>query len=367
MSEETKVVAIENAFAGDYPSARRRFCAAADQAGAATSSFESPVAGPAGETLTTDLAWLGPRDAKRVLVTISGTHGVEGFCGNGCQVAWLESGLAGELDAGTAQLHIHAINPHGFAWLRRVTEDNVDLNRNFVDHGAPYPANPGYEELKDAICPEEWDDAVVAETQKTFEAFVEAKGQDALRQAISAGQFGHDEGIFFGGRAPTWSHRVLRQIFAEQLSGAAHVAVIDFHTGLGPRGHGERICVHAANSGGHKRAEAWYDGDVTSPALGTSSSVEICGPNVLGMEQELPDGALTAIALEYGTLPSPEVRLALRADNWLHVHGDVKSAKGRAIKSQIRDAFYQDAPDWKEMIWERAAETMRLAVKGLQG
>ena len=76
-------------------------------------------------------------------------------------------------------------------------------------------------------------------------------------------------------------------------------------------------------------------------------------------------GALTAIALEYGTIPSKEVRLALRADNWLHVHGATESAKGRAIKEQIRDAFYQDQDDWKEMVWERSLETQRMALKGL--
>ncbi|MEM7223732.1 MAG: M14 family metallopeptidase [Pseudomonadota bacterium] len=360
-------MAAESYFAQDYSAARRRFTEAAKTAGARQTRFESPLEGPEGESLSCDLAWLGPQDAERVLVTISGTHGVEGFCGNGCQVAWLESGLAGELPAGTAQLHIHAINPHGFAWLRRVTEDNVDLNRNFVDHGAAYPENPGYEALKDAICPESWDDSVIAQTQKTFDDYVERHGQDALRQAISAGQYSHDEGIFYGGRGPTWSHRVLRRIFAEELARTRKVAVIDFHTGLGPRGYGERICVHAANSPGHQRAQEWFDGDVTSPALGTSSSVEICGPNVIGMEAELPNAELTAVALEYGTIPSPEVRLALRADNWLHVHGEVGSKKGQAIKGQIRDAFYQDAPDWKEMIWERAVETTRAAVKGLQG
>jgi len=30
-----------------------------------------------------------------------------------------------------------AVNPHGFAWLRRVNEDNVDLNRNFIDFPQP--------------------------------------------------------------------------------------------------------------------------------------------------------------------------------------------------------------------------------------
>ncbi len=111
----------------------------------------------------------------------------------------------------------------------------------------------------------------------------------------------------------------------------------------------------------------WYDDDVTSPALGNSASVELFGFNVIGMEEALPEGtALTAVALEYGTLSSPEVRLALRADNWLHVHGRPDSEQGRAIKAQIRDAFYQDADDWKEMVWERAVETQRQALEGLK-
>ena len=99
----------------------------------------------------------------------------------------------------------------------------------------------------------------------------------------------------------------------------------------------------------------------TSPRRrpGTSSSVELTGFNVIGMEEAAPRAALTAIALEYGTIPTPRVRLALRADNWLHYHGDPASAQGKAIKQQIREAFYQDADDWKTMIWERAMENPR--------
>ncbi len=47
-------------------------------------------------------------------------------------------------------------------------------------------------------------------------------------------------------------------------------------------------------------------------------------------------------------------------------YGEVDSEQGRAIKAQLREAFYQDADDWKEMVWERAVETQRLALKGLE-
>ena len=355
----------ETYFARDYAEARRRFRAAAKAAGARLVSRPHPNPGPDGGTLATDLAWIGPPEAERVLVTISATHGVEGFCGSGVQVGWLESGLYREAPEGTALLLVHAINPHGFAWLRRVTEDNVDLNRNFVDHDAPYPENPGYEALAGVLCPPEWNDAVIAETQAVLDAYAEEHGRQGLQAAISGGQYRHPGGIFFGGHAITWSRRALEEIFARALGRAKQVAVIDYHTGLGPHGHGERICVHAPGSESLARAGEWYADDITSPALGTSSSVELAGHNVSGMEAALPKAALTAVALEYGTIPTPEVRIALRADNWVHRHGEVDSAKGRAIKDQIRAAFYPDTGEWKESVWDRAVDTQRMALRGL--
>jgi hypothetical protein len=358
-------MAPESYFARDYTEARRRFRAAAEAVGAHLESRPHPHPGPEGEALSADLAWIGPAEAERVLVTISATHGVEGFCGSSVQVGWLESGLYREMPEGTALLLVHAINPYGFAWLRRVTEDNVDLNRNFVDHAAPYPENPGYEALAEVLCPPEWNDAVIAETQAVLDAYAEEHGRQGLQAAISGGQYLYTDGIFFGGHAPTWSRRLLEEIFAGALGRAKRVAVIDYHTGLGPHGHGERICVHAPGSEALARASRWYRDDITSPALGTSSSVELAGHNVSGMETALPRPELTVIALEYGTIPTPEVRIALRADNWLHRHGNLKSPQCRAIKDQIRAAFYPDTRAWKQSVWDRAIATQRLALKGL--
>ena len=354
-------------FSPDYGAARARFRAAAEAAGTRLESHPHPARGPAGEALATDTALSGPAEAERVLVTLSATHGAEGFCGSGLQVGWYESGLAGALPDGVAVLQVHAINPHGFAWLRRVTEDNVDLNRNFVDHDKPYPENPGYEELHEALCPREWNDAVIADTWKALLAYGEKHGPAALQEAITGGQYRHPDGLFYGGSAPTWSGETLLGIVQRALPAARHVAVIDYHTGLGPRGHGERITVHRPGSPGLARAQDWYAGDVTSPHLGNSVSAPLQGVNLSGIEAALPRAAVTAIALEYGTIPTEQVKLALRADNWLHVHGDPASAKGRAIKRQIREAFYQDADDWKAAVWDRAVETLRLALAGLTG
>src|SRR5205807_4300448 len=143
-------------FSASYAEARDKFRAAGQAAGARLTQYITPVKGPRGETLTTDVARLGPASAERLLVTVSATHGAEGFCGSGVQTGSFANGIARELPAGTAFVAIHAINPYGFAWIRRVTEENVDLNRNFVDHAKELPRNAGYEALHDAICPREW-------------------------------------------------------------------------------------------------------------------------------------------------------------------------------------------------------------------
>ena len=86
------LAAARTCFSGDYAESRRRFRRAAKARGAELRSYPNPHRGPLGESLATDCAWLGPRNAKRVLVLISGTHGVEGFCGAG---AYPGSGLRG--------------------------------------------------------------------------------------------------------------------------------------------------------------------------------------------------------------------------------------------------------------------------------
>ena len=206
---------------------------------------------------------------------------------------------------------------------------------------------------------------MIAESARALRDYAAEQGLLALQSAISGGQYAHADGLFYGGRFAGWSNRTLLAILRGYLGRARRVALIDYHTGLGPRGHGERICASLPDAAGYERAMAFYDGDITSPHLGTSASVPLHGVNLVAIEEALPDCEVTAVALEYGTLPTEEVKLALRADNWLHHHGDPASAKGKAIKAQIRDAFYQDARDWKQAVWERALETQRKALAGL--
>jgi hypothetical protein len=355
-----------DSFSANYQEARAKFREEAARAGGKLEAVTHPERGPDGGDLSTDVAWFGPRDASRVLVMIAATHGVEGFCGSGAQVDFLRRGEAARLPADVAALMIHAINPYGFAWLRRVTQENVDLNRNWIDFSAPLPENPGYDALADAILPADWSEEAQSRSAKTLGAFASERGFPALQQALSGGQYRHAAGIFYGGTAPTWSRRTQSAIFGEWLGSASKVAVIDYHTGLGPWGYGEQIVTERRGSAAFSRAAAWYGGAVTSPADGSSTSAEIVGDGLGAAPGLVPRAEVTGMALEVGTQTINEVLFALRADAWLHAHGDVASPRGQAIKAKVRAAFYGDADDWKGMVAGQSLLATRQAIVGLR-
>jgi hypothetical protein len=360
------MVSISECFSESYAEARAKFCGAAATAGGALRSWFNPHAkGPNGELLYLDTARFGPADATNMLVMISSTHGVEGHCGSGAQVAWLRTGGAAKLPKDTGVLLVHAINPYGFAWTRRVNEDNVDLNRNFVDHDKGYPRNDGYLEIADAILPALWDDASIAESERTFAAFAQKHGAFGLQGAISGGQYTRPDGIFYGGAKPTWSNRIIRAIAREELGHAKRVGVIDYHTGLGPFGHGELICTVPPGAKSFPRAKAWYGDEMTSPEGGTSTSAIVVGPMLDSFPQELPDAEVTSIAIEYGTYPVPDVLGAVRADNWVHQRGDLTSPLGRELKANMKERFFPAGDKWREMVWERADQVIGWTLKGL--
>jgi hypothetical protein len=196
-------------------------------------------------------------------------------------------------------------------------------------------------------------------------AYIAAHGERALQQAVSAGQSEHPDGLFYAGVRAAWSNQVLRRVLREQGAGARALAWIDFHTALGPRGHGEMIYNGGATAADIARTKSWWGEAVTSFYDGTSTSAALTGINGTAARDECPGVAYGGIALEYGTLPMLAVMQALRADQWLANHPDASAEQRAAIKRTIRDAFYQDADDWKVAVHAQAVARAQEAVAGL--
>ncbi len=353
-------------FSPTYAAARQRFLDLCTRHDLTVEHHPHPHAlGPDGEALVLDCAIAGDPQAECVLLIQSATHGAEGFCGAGLQVGFLDTGLVNEIPQGLKVILVHALNPFGFAWLRRVNEDNVDLNRNFLDHGGPYPDNPGYEALKDAIALTALTPEATQAAAAHMRAFAQAHGRDALQAAISAGQYTHAEGLYYGGRAPAWSNGVFRHIVGTHAGHATRAALIDVHTGLGPYGVGELILEVGPDDPAYARARDWWGKTVTSTEAGDSVSAKLSGTIDLVLPAMLPHAETVSAALEFGTYPPVEVFQATRADNWLHHYGDPLGPDAGAIKAEVRRVFYPDTDDWKAMVWEQFAATVRQAARGL--
>lgn len=356
-------------FASGYFEARRKFRDCLNEAAVGeTTTYASPARGPRGEDLSTDVAWFGDRRAPKVAIIISATHGVEGYCGSAAQLDWLAGRGYERLKSDEAILLVHAINPYGFAWDRRVTQEGCDLNRNFVDFAAPIPHNEGYDLLADCFVTRELSGPLVDAAETTIEKFRIAHGEIALRRARTSGQYRHPTGMFFGGFGPTAARQTLAQISSDfGIESRQRVLIIDYHTGLGPYGYGELQCEQASGIAGYERARDIFGPSVTSPDLGTSSAVALNGTQDDYWQRLLGDRHVY-VCLEFGTYPSEAGRPALRADHWLYAYGhsQIETDLGFEIRNRVKQHFYPDRLDWKEMVLSRSRQVHRQMIEGLR-
>lgn len=357
-------------FAQDYAEARAGFLAAAARRGLAPASALHPSRkGAKGEDLAMDSVLLGPADAASLLIVTSATHGVEGFCGSGCQRALLaDDELIKRIEAAKlAVLLVHALNPWGFSFLRRANEDNIDLNRNFRDFSQPQPANAGYAALHELLLPAAWPPNEA--NRAAILAARERMGHREFQAAVSSGQDSRPDGLFFAGTAPSWSNRSLRALVKRHGEGKRRIGWIDIHTGLGPSGHGEKIFAGRNDAADFARTRAWYGADVMSYYDGGSASAEVKGSAALCVHDECAGAEITPeftlLGLEYGTVPFDAVLQALRGAHWLEIHPDAPAALRADIERTMRDAFYTDTELWKGMILGQARAAILQAVTAL--
>jgi hypothetical protein len=359
--------APEAYFPPDYRTGRHAFVAACEHAGIDVVSRVHPdVQGRDAKPLFLDTAVIGPRDAKKALLLISATHGVEGYFGSGVQTGLLQEGIADRAPRDTKVVLLHALNPYGFSWDRRVNEDNADINRNCVDFADP-PANEPYDRLAAWISPKDISAASLTSANAKLVEYLKTHGAFALQEAISKGQYKYPDGVYYGGAREAWSIRMLKDVFVETLSKVREMVVIDFHTGLGEHGAGEMITEDLPGSAPYKRAKAMWGKRVASSEAGESVSAPLSGTIDKAVTTWMKGVELTFAALEVGTRDTRTVFNALRKDNWLHCFagGRHKHKDANAIRLELRDAFYPDTADWKRMVWGHANEVVNAALAAL--
>jgi hypothetical protein len=351
---------------------RAQFLQAAEAAGATLTCYPHPLKGPRGELLATDVAWLGSRDARRVLVAISGTHGVEGYYGSTCQSEWLHEFATRDLPDGVAVLLVHLINPWGTAWVRRVNEDNVDVNRNYLDFGAALPLNPRYEAIHEIYTCRDFDGPQRQRADQLLVAQLGSLGWAEFHAIIGAGQYVHPDGLFYGGEQATWSNRTLRSIAARFLQPVQVAIAFDLHTGAGAFGHPMLMAIAQARYPALAEAEALYGAwlytlltDAHAAISETGVVARATGYTSQALLDALPTTHLMQLVIECGTYSEASMHTALRNDHWLHLHGDPGDALGKKISGALFESFLPADGDWRETAWRRTRQTWERALTAL--
>jgi hypothetical protein len=354
-------------YASSFTSARAKFLKAAKAASAGIRSFVHPEKKtPEGEPLAIDVACLGDRKAARQALFISGTHGQEGFSGSAVQVGWLQDGGPGRLPADLGVVLVHGLNPYGFAHFTRTTENNVDLNRNFIDRGAgPVPANPHYETLHGELMIRDWTDAENARVDRAMAAFTERHGRDTLFDTLARGQYVHADGLMFGGKDREWSNRTLETIVTEMLPEAEKVAFIDWHTGIGDYGKPFFLCFNEPGGALFQRACDWWGKEnVDGVRPHGMERPNYTGLVFNGVQRFLGNRQMCGAVIEFGTR-GLGMRRVLRLDQWLRRQSGLDPDVRTGLQADMMDAFCPFDGQWRKDTLETGLKLTEQALKGL--
>jgi hypothetical protein len=335
-------------FSPDYAAARERFRATARVVGAVSHTLELAARGPRGEPLTIDIAWLGEPKARRILLHSSGLHGVEAFAGSAVQLALLAHPPA--LGAGCALVLAHTLNPYGMAWLRRVNEHNVDLNRNFLTDGEIWSGAPDiYRRIERLLNPPSPPGIDLMSLRVLLP--LARYGFQRLKQAIAEGQYEYERGLFYGGRRLEQGPRQYLDWIAKQLGEAQYVFALDVHTGLGRWGEETLLPEPQVGATPIPQLAAALERELTDVSQPHGAAYVIRGSMGRALTRVLPQAAVDFVLQELGTVPPFAVFRALREENRLHHHGS--RSMDHPVKRRLREALCPASPRWREQVVAR--------------
>lgn len=307
------------------------------------------------QDLTIDTALIAAGHPN-LLIVQSGIHGAEAPAGAAVQHMIWQTHLDRLLAAGWDVLLIHALNPYGFKYGRRVDGENVDLNRNFFATPDPVtfgPRNAAYDVLRGLVEPTEriasveWQNAMV--TARTLLGFARHGFDFAyVSNGTHGGQYADPNGFEFGGNHAAQQTAFWRAAVAPVMAAhAGHIVMLDLHTGLGAA---NVLSVYSGNTWPAPRLAAMRDfvGGIGHPGIRfqapVESSYQTTGDVIDFVPTLVPDGRTTAVTLEWGTL-GESLSASIASNNRMvlehqaHFQGCTTEAACAAIRRSFAELF----------------------------
>ncbi len=363
-------------FQESYEECRQSFL---EEAGYVAQQFEQAelssfrVPSKVDNELYIDMLYVPPaKDTSKLLVISSGVHGMEGYVGSAVQQMFLKEMLTPELIADMGVLLIHSMNPYGFKYKRRVTENNVDLNRGCeMDPALFETKNPGYGALYDMLNPEGEVSKSSLRNQFFYMIAISKmlkESMSALRQAILQGQYEYPEGLYFGGMDFEPQIDSLKRILPDLFAPYETILEIDLHTGYGAR----RVLHLFPNPVDDpelvEKTEFVFEGQPID--WGNSEDFyTISGSFADAFLSKInPEATYLYMVFEWGTFDTQSTFGSLHSlqkminENQGHHQGYKNSKQEEGIVQITIEQYYPDSEAWRSEVLDSGRDMLKLAL-----
>lgn len=364
-------------FCGSYEKCRTGFRDAVVQATQALSSAERAVVetgswkvpSESDGDLSIDWVYFPPTKGQRtqLVVLTSGVHGVEGFAGSAMQQLFLRETLPTLQRDNLGILVVHAINPYGFKYIRRVSEHNVDLNRNFDINKLLFASrNEGYRKLNAVLNPVEPFRGGLWTRLKFYYRVARVLLKEklsVLRQAVVGGQYEFERGVYFGGHDFEPQKAILETGIGARMKTFQSVLILDLHTGYGDRGQLYLFPSDFPNAEVEAATRKVFEGERIEDAHGKdfyANSGDF--PEFLSKVAYAQHVLAIPMCLEFGTANNIstyggiESLRRMVAENEMHWHGSADPATAQALHDDFLEMYFPSTDGWRRKVMELAAQ-----------
>ena len=337
----------------DYFASRKKFTDMALACGASHKAHPIEATGQNGQLLSVDVAALTSENDEHRIFLVSGVHGVEGFIGASAQVQAMQRLARQGRPEGIGIVLIHAANPWGYAHLRRVDENNVDVNRNFIDSAdSARPENQRYAALDPVINSRNAPGLTeeILYWLKAGKLIIRNRGIRSLFKTIAEGQYDFPKGLFYGGSRSGEACKLLQQLVAGYTQDVPRVTILDVHSGLGPSG--TATLIGNSNMTQIEHQSAWLSAHYEQPVVidnGDGNPYNAHGSFSKWCKDALSDRQFLYLCVEIGTVNPIKLFSALRRENQArHWAGGSSSCRDKTSQVLL-NVFAPRSEHWRSM------------------
>lgn len=299
---------------------------------------------------------------ETTLVSLGGVHGAEGYLGSDIQCEIIQN-LPTLLqkqspDKGINIVFAHAVNAFGMAHYRRANANNVDLNRNSINHIEAKARTSKFDKF-----------LFLMESQSSAEyrrrlpkALITALwiGRKQAIEAVANGQFHFPKSLFYGGME--WQPELI-ELFStlkKLFPLTKKWVILDIHSGLGEFKQ-ESLIIDGDPSTQEvdffqKTLQAELIVPKTNPKYYTTQ-----GSLRFGLVEKMP-GEVFHLTQEFGTYSFLTLIEKLSIENAMFHQR--KELDPIAVQGMIK-CFYPDQSDWKQSCINRGIDRWRRLYENL--